>query len=289
MIDAFDGIVNAYAIAVNLPYAIAMCAVAAEVAWLARRPGPQRASVLRAARTAVVMAGGAFVVGIAYTAMFRSLWSALSAHRWEAGASFLSAHPVVGALLTFVAWDAAGWVYHLVGHRTRIGWAAHQPHHTGEAFDATLGLRQTWVPFHGLAYQPLLALAGFDVRVLFVCAAISNCWQVLEHTSVRVPWPRWFVAAIMTPDAHRHHHAAGVHAVNLGPVFTVWDRVTGTWLAPWSAPEPVVYGLGDGASTTRPVAIELAGWRALAYSQSRRLKLRYSSAQDTSISVSANG
>lgn len=41
-----------YALAVNVPYALAFAGVAAEVAWLARRPGPARKAILQSAATA---------------------------------------------------------------------------------------------------------------------------------------------------------------------------------------------------------------------------------------------
>ena len=246
------------ALATSVAYALAFALVTAEVAWLARRPGPARRAVLTSAATATAMAAGAFGVGVLYTAALRFLWDAVATLRWEPAAAFWAGHPVVGAAVTFVAWDLSGWLYHVVGHRTRIGWAAHQPHHSGEAYDATLGLRQSWAPFHGLLHQPLLALAGFDLRVVFVCAAVSNCWQVLEHTSLPVRFPRWLAATVMTPAAHRHHHGRDGGLVNLGPFFTCWDRLAGTWV-PADHPAPTAYG-PRVRSPANPVAVELAGW-----------------------------
>ena len=259
---------SAYELAVNVPYALAFSLVMAEVAWLARRPGPARRAVLVSAGTATAMAAGAFVVGIAYTGLLRTLWELLATWRWQDGAQLWQDHPVLGALATFVAWDVSGWLYHLVGHRTRIGWAAHQPHHSGEDFDATLGLRQSWAPFHGLVHQPLLALAGFDFSVAVVCAAVSNCWQVLEHTSTPVRFPPWFAAHVMTPAAHRHHHGREGGMVNLGPFFTWWDRLAGTWISP-EVPAPDAYGPAT-PSSRNPIRIELAGWATLFRGQSRR-------------------
>ena len=112
--------------------------MAAEVAWLARRPGPVRRAILRSAATATTMAVGALAVGVSYTAALRFLWNLVATQRWEAAVAFWSDHRLLGVLVAFVAWDASGWVYHLIGHRTRIGWAAHQPHHSGEGYDATL-------------------------------------------------------------------------------------------------------------------------------------------------------
>lgn len=250
-----------YELAVNVPYAVAFALVAAEVAWIARRPGDRRRSILRSAATATAMALGALAVGVGYTAVLRPVWSLAADAGWTGGARFWRQHAVVGAVATFVAWDFVGWLYHVIGHRTRVGWAAHQPHHSGEGYDATLGLRQSWAPFHGLLVQPLLAVAGFDVRVAFACAAVSNCWQMLEHTSLPVPFPRWFEAHVMTPAAHRHHHGLDARAVNLGPIFTWWDRLAGTWVSPDVA-APMAYGL-PGPVAFNPITVELAGWLAL--------------------------
>jgi sterol desaturase/sphingolipid hydroxylase (fatty acid hydroxylase superfamily) len=262
-----------YTLAVNVPYALAFALVGAEVAWLARRPGPGRTRILGSAATATTMAVGALVVGVLYTAALQFLWEAVATFRWEPAAALWHHQPVMGAVVTFVAWDLSGWVYHLIGHRTRVGWAAHQPHHSGEDYDATLGLRQSWAPFHGLVHHPLLALFGFDLRVVFVCAAVSNCWQVLEHTSLPVRFPGWLEAHVMTPAAHRHHHGRDGGQVNLGPFFTWWDRLAGTWVAP-DEPPPAAYGPAVRAPAN-PVAVELAGWVALARRHARPRAERY--------------
>lgn len=248
----------------NVPYVVALAAIAAEVAWLTHKAGPDRRRVLVPAATATAMALGAVLASVPYAATFRILWDALATVRWEGAADLWQAHPALGAAAAFVAWDLSGWVYHLIGHHTRVGWAAHQPHHTGTEFDATLGLRQSWLPVHGLICHPLLALAGFDLRVILACASLSGCWQMLEHTGRPIRFPLWFAAVVMTPATHRHHHGRDGPAVNLGPVFTIWDRLAGTWV-PADAPAPSAYGLPS--SSGNPVTIELAGWRHLARGQ----------------------
>ena len=65
-------------------------------------------------------------------------------------------------VFAFVAWDFAGWIYHLIGHRTRIGWACHSAHHSGSEFNGSLALRQSWTPVHGLLHQPLLGVGFVD-------------------------------------------------------------------------------------------------------------------------------
>lgn len=260
-IESWISALPPFVLAVSTPYALALALVAAEVAWLAWAPGRRRRAVLLSAATATTMGLGALLVGVFYAAALSFLWEALATVRWTGAAELWRDYPVLGAVAAFVAWDFAGWLYHVVGHRTRIGWAAHQPHHSGSEYDLTLGLRQAWVPFHGLAIHPLLALFGFDLKTVMICAAISNSWQILEHTSLPVRFPRWVSAWVMTPAAHRHHHGLEGGSVNLGPFFTCWDRMAGTWISPEVAP-PVQYGL-NGEPTNNPLRIELNGWLEL--------------------------
>jgi sterol desaturase/sphingolipid hydroxylase (fatty acid hydroxylase superfamily) len=240
-------------------YLVVAAAAVAELCWLAAR-GTDRGRT-REAGSAVGMFAGAVAVGAIYTAVLVAAWSRLGGAAPGVLVRGWHAHPVVGFVTAFVAWDAAGFVYHLVGHRTRIGWAAHQPHHTGTRFNLSLGLRQSWMPWHGLLIYPWLALGGWSFPTIAACAAVSNAWQALEHSAAPVRMPRWLAATVMTPESHRHHHRRDADAVNLGPVLTVWDRMAGTWVA---GPVPVgsPYGLPAGSSTNL-VSMQLAGWRAL--------------------------
>jgi sterol desaturase/sphingolipid hydroxylase (fatty acid hydroxylase superfamily) len=260
-----------YELVITLPYVVAFAAVTAEVTWLAAVDEQRRSRILRSAGTAAGMALGALVVGVGYTWVLTRSWAFVATWEWDAAARLWDRVPVLGAVAAFVAWDLSGWLYHVVGHRTRVGWAAHSPHHSGSDYDLTLGLRQTWAPFHGLLHHPLLALLGFDLRVVVACAAVSNCWQVLEHTAAPLRLPSWVEAAVMSPAAHRHHHGRDGGLVNLGPVLTVWDRLTGTWV-PAGAPAPAAYGPARPAPAN-PVAVELAGWRGLLGTSARRRAL----------------
>ena len=97
----------------------------------------------------------------------------------------------------------------------------------------TLVLRQPWLPVHGLVILPLTALAGFPFGMAAACSSISIAYQALQHTSRSWSLGRWD-ALFVSGRAHRRHHVVdrGIDgAVNLGMVFSVWDRVLGTWSA----------------------------------------------------------
>ena len=142
----------------------------------------------------------------------------------------VTAHPVAGLVVAFVAWDGLGWIDHWIGHRTRVGWSTHRPHHGG-GFDLTVALRQSPIPLAGMVLLPTVALTGVSLGTMAVVVAASNTWQALIHTQADVALPRWCEAALMTPSTHRVHHEQG-GPVNLGPVLTVWDRAVGTFRDP---------------------------------------------------------
>lgn len=235
-------------------YVAVVAGVAIEAAQHRRRPDR-----LAEARAALVMAAGALVVGIAWTAGLRQLWLIVGSAAPSTAVELWAGRPVLAFVTAFVAWDAVGYAYHRVGHGTSLGWAAHRPHHTGREYQVALGLRLSWLPWHAVLLHPWLALAGWDFRTIVVCAALSNLLQALQHTSADLRLPRALSAVVMTPEHHRHHHAVGGDAVNLGPVFTCWDRLAGTYRA---GPVPVGtrYGL-EGPGATDPVAAELDGLR----------------------------
>ena len=243
---------------------VGLAAVAVEAGWTARDPSEWRA-VLHRARTALIMAAGAVAVGFGYSAVIRRLWPIVGSVCPDRISGFWAGHRWVGAAAAFVVWDGVGWLYHAVGHHTAVGWAAHRPHHTGTVFDLTLGLRESWTPVHGLVVQPLAALLGFPLRTVIACSIVSNLLQLLQHTRAPVRLPTIVSAVVMTPAAHRQHHRIDLNgrnrAVNLGPVFTVWDRMAGTWAAPSYGPAAIADQAV--AASSNVLQLEFAGWLEL--------------------------
>lgn len=252
-LDRLDAVVGA-------AYGAVLLAVAVEVAWRWMGQPARRRWLAADAATATAMAAGAAVIGVVHGAALVALWRLYALAVPDAVSGWWSARPALAAGVAFVAWDGAAWLYHWVGHATALGWAAHQPHHSGSSYDLTLGLRQSWTPIHGLAVYPPLALLGIDVRLVLAGAAVSGAWQFAVHTAAPLRPPRWLAATVVTPAAHRHHHGGHGAAVNLGAVFTLWDRLAGTWVPP-GVVAPARYGPAE--PMWNPVRIQAAGWLAL--------------------------
>lgn len=217
--------------------------------------------------TAALLGLGGLLVGSAVSAGFVLAFTAVG--HFAPSSPPWNGSPVLSFATAFVAWDAVGYGYHWLGHRTRWGWAAHQVHHTGRTYDLTLAWRQSWVPVHGVVL-PLVALGGWPLSTIALCAAVSNGLQAVQHLSRWHCAPRLVRAVLHTAVQHRHHHrsdqgprfgATTERSVNLGPVFTVWDHLFGTY---HDGPVPPNAGYGViGVPSDRLFAAQFTGWRAL--------------------------
>jgi sterol desaturase/sphingolipid hydroxylase (fatty acid hydroxylase superfamily) len=208
-----------------------------------RRAGRRVADVAQL-RVAVTLGVGAAVLGGIYGAVVAEAYGQLAALvPWQ---SWMAQRPLVGFAVAVLAVDAATWAHHWLSHRTRWGWFCHRPHHTGDTFDATLALRQSWLPLPSLLVLPLVAVTGVPVTVALAAAATVALYGAATHLGSPVTVPRWFAAALITPDTHRRHHSDG--SANLGAVLTLWDRLGGTWAGPAETAAPI--GVHDGRTIT---------------------------------------
>ncbi len=246
--------VTAEQVVIATAMAIVIAAVLAERCRLLVRTGSARLGELA---TATGLLAGALAVGLVVGPVMRATWDLVA----DLAPVRLSATSTLADLaVAFVAWDLAGYWYHRIGHCTRLGWAAHRPHHTGTHYDLSLAWRQSWFPWMALVTFPLVALTGASFAVATTCAAVSEAWQALVHAGGRDPTPAGMRRWVTTPAVHRVHHDTD-DAVNLAPVLVVWDRLFGTWR------EPVAVARTDRLACAdpepNPVRIQWRAWREL--------------------------
>lgn len=146
---------------------------------------------------------------------------------------------------SLVALDLFDYFWHRANHRVGFLWRLHKAHHTDTAMDVSTALR-----FHpgelmvsALVKALWLAVWGPTAIAWFVFeASISLCAQ-FHHSNIDFPdrLEHWLSAIIVTPRFHASHHAVDRHFgdANYSTVFSVWDRIFGSYSAP-----------ADGGATT---------------------------------------
>ena len=128
----------------------------------------------------------------------------------------------------------AYWMHRLM--HTRQVWRVHRFHHSVNQLWWLSGVRATIpqqamfnVPYIFVA--PLLAGAGIEVfHGLMFAGIITNHWMHMN-----VAWrSNWLEKVFVTPRYHQIHHSADAdqHDGNYGTVFTLWDRMFGTYIDP---------------------------------------------------------
>jgi sterol desaturase/sphingolipid hydroxylase (fatty acid hydroxylase superfamily) len=143
----------------------------------------------------------------------------------------------VQLLLTVLASDFITYVTHRWQHAVPVFWRIHRVHHSDPKVDATTELR-----FHplddvaGLLLSPVYAaLVGWMMmgRRGLIAFMFPSAWGLFQHANVRLPrrLDRALSWVFCSPGVHRAHHSSVVQETdsNFGNVFSIWDRLFGTF------------------------------------------------------------
>lgn len=160
-------------------------------------------------------------------------------------------------VLLFVVIDLAWYCNHRFSHRVRIGWAAHQAHHSSEFFNFGTALRQKWNPWSEVIFWLPLPLLGFEPWTIYVAFGANLVYQFFSHTETIGKLPRPIEFVFNTPSHHRVHHGSDPLYLdkNYGGILIVWDRMFGTFQREEHTP---TYGLTTPVETYNIMKLQYA-------------------------------
>lgn len=166
----------------------------------------------------------------------------------------------VAWLVLMIALDFLIYWYHRGGHTINLLWGAHVTHHQCEQFNLTVAFRNSIFPylFRGIVLS-LLAVAGYGGEMIILALTINGIWQFGIHTT-KIDKLGILEKFMATPSFHRVHHGSNDIYLdkNFGGMFSVWDRLFGTFQAETEAP---VYGLKNPISTNNPLYAYTHVWQ----------------------------
>lgn len=153
---------------------------------------------------------------------------------------------IIGVLL----FDFGSYLTHNLQHKVPFLWRFHRVHHSDYHLNTSSSLR-----FHPVdvvvaqcLYQSIGAvLIGMSVTTFVIYGTIALPLLIMQHSNVRFPnwFERVFSILIATPGWHKIHHSADQRETDshYGDVFTLWDRMFGTW--GYKKPHEIEYGLTE--------------------------------------------
>lgn len=158
--------------------------------------------------------------------------------------------PTAVFIASFLFLDFLVFALHWLSHKVSFLWRIHAIHHSDEHVTALSGLLhhplEMLISFTFVLF--FAVVLGVPVLVLMIYPLIAAAHNAFSHADIALPrWIdrplRWL---IVTPDVHRTHHSVRMDEgnSNFGQIFTIWDRLFGTYCDRPSLPEAsLVMGL----------------------------------------------
>ncbi|RTY86501.1 sterol desaturase family protein [Flavobacterium sp. RSP15] len=152
------------------------------------------------------------------------------------------------ALIGLLLLDLIGaYLVHLVEHKTKFLWRFHLVHHTDTWIDTTTANRhhpgESVIRFTFTALGVLII--GSPMWMVFLYQTLSVVATQFNHANISLPKKIDTIMSyfIVSPDMHKvhHHHVLPYTDSNYGNIFSIWDRLFGTFMT--LPKEEIIYGI----------------------------------------------
>jgi len=226
------------------------------------------------ARASILMGLGSLVTSAVFKLIFFGLFVLVYEHLalWHMPNTWWSF--IVMLLLV----DLSYYWQHRFVHRARVGWAAHQAHHSSEYMNFGTALRQKWNPWFDVFFLIPLPFLGVQPAFMYIGLGINLIFQFFVHTETIDRLPRPIELVFNTPSHHRVHHGSDPIYLdrNYAGMLIIWDRMFGTFQPELHRP---TYGLTHKVDTYNLIKLEYGHyadlWRDLKKADSWRTRLGY--------------
>jgi sterol desaturase/sphingolipid hydroxylase (fatty acid hydroxylase superfamily) len=170
---------------------------------------------------------------------------------WEPG--------ILSFIGTFFLVDFFYYWQHRIMHETKLFWAFHLVHHSGQKMNLTTSFRLNWLsPLVGSLFYIPVALLGAPSTFILMAQSLNLFFQFFLHTE-SIGKLGFMEGFINTPSAHRVHHGSNPEYIdkNYGGVLMIWDRLFGSYTPETS---PVQYGITTGHVGYNPFTLVFHGF-----------------------------
>ncbi len=156
--------------------------------------------------------------------------------------------PLVVVVITCLVLDFfAGWLCHFTEHQIPLFWRFHIIHHADNNVDVTTGLRHHPLEsvWRGVFFYAGIFLSGAPMFAVLLYQTILVFMTGVTHANIGLPQQvdKIISWVLVSPNMHKvHHHWKQPYTdSNYGAVFSIWDRLLGTFMK--LEPSKLKYGL----------------------------------------------
>jgi len=167
------------------------------------------------------------------------------------------------AILGVILLDFFGaYLAHFVEHKVKPLWMIHLVHHTDHKVDTTTANRHH--PFESMIRFSFtlfgVFVVGAPIAIIMIYQSMSLIFTQFTHANIKMnkQVDKALSYIIVSPDMHKihHHHMLPYTDSNYGNIFSIWDRIFGTFS--YMERETIVYGVDTFPNeTTNSSLVEL--------------------------------
>jgi len=148
-----------------------------------------------------------------------------------------NANVLVTIFIGVLALDFSSWLVHLVMHKVPLLWRFHLIHHSDTNVDVTTGLRHHPGDslLRGIFFLLLIFISGAPMYSVMIYQTLVVLTTAFTHANIRLPvkLDKALSYILISPNMHKvHHHWKQPYTdSNYGAVFSIWDRLLGTFMS----------------------------------------------------------
>ncbi|MEQ1798506.1 MAG: sterol desaturase family protein [Lacibacter sp.] len=145
------------------------------------------------------------------------------------------ANIVATIFIGVLALDFSSWLVHLVMHKVPFLWRFHLIHHSDTNVDVTTGLRHHPGDslLRGIFFLLLIFISGAPMYSVMIYQTLVVIATAFTHANISLPLSvdKALSCILISPNMHKiHHHWKQPYTdSNYGAVFSIWDRLLGTF------------------------------------------------------------
>ena len=127
------------------------------------------------------------------------------------------------------------YLVHFIEHKIPWMWKFHVVHHSDKNVDVTTGLRHHpgETVFRILFTILAVYVSGASIGIVMLYQSISVLFAHITHANISLPknYDRVISYILVTPNMHKvhHHFKLPLTDTNYGNIFSIWDRLFGTY------------------------------------------------------------
>ncbi|HMU47894.1 MAG TPA: sterol desaturase family protein [Chitinophagaceae bacterium] len=149
---------------------------------------------------------------------------------------WFNAGVLMSIVIGVLALDFSSWWVHWVMHKNKFLWRFHLIHHSDTNVDVTTGLRHHPGDslLRGIFFLILIFVSGAPMYSVMIYQTLVVLSTAFTHANINLPKSvdRALSFILVSPNMHKvhHHWKQPFTDSNYGAVFSIWDRVLGTFM-----------------------------------------------------------